>query len=71
MDFTTRIWVCSAGLRKGARVEERNSNNNGCYIFVQSDGKASKINYLEAMRKVKAYSMTCVFEVADYEGGKD
>lgn len=67
MAFTTRIWVCSAGLRKGARVEERNTNNRGQYIFVQANGQATEINYLEAMRKVRAYSMTCVFDAANYE----
>lgn len=66
MYFTTRIWVCTSGLRKGARVEERYNKNSGHkYVFIQSDGTFAEVNFAEAMRKVKSYSMPCAFDHLD------
>ena len=68
MAYTTRIWLCTSGLRRGARVEERFINTLGhTYTFIQNDGKANEANYPEAMRKVKTYGMELVFDTNDYE----
>lgn len=68
MSVCTRIWACTKGFEKGARVEEHVfMDGTQHYNFIDRRQCVHTCSYTEAQRVIKNRSMECVFVATDYE----